>query len=84
MADQENMLIEAGFYFASLKLLPFIQYAENDYDDSARADNDKFQIGLGYMFNGHNGNVKVSYGQLGTDGADDRDEFWLQLQLFKF
>jgi hypothetical protein len=28
--------------------------------------------------------VKVSYGKLGTDGGKDRDEFWLQLQLFKF
>jgi hypothetical protein len=84
MADQENMLIEAGFYVASLKLLPFIQYAESDYDNSALADTDKFQVGLGYMFNGHNGNVKFSYANLGTDGADDKDEFWLQLQLFKF
>lgn len=82
--DQENMLIEAGFYIASLKLLPFVQYAEQDYSDSNLNDNDKFQVGVGYMFSGHNGNVKFSYANLGTDNADDKDEFWLQLQLFKF
>jgi len=84
LADQENLLLEAGFYIASLKLLPFVQYADNNFDNSSLADNDMWQIGLGYMFAGHNGNVKASYGKLGTDGADDRDQFWLQLQLFKF
>ena len=84
LPEQTNLMLEAGFYIASMKLLPFVQYAEQDFDDGALADNDKFQIGLGYMFAGHNGNVKLSYGQLGTDGADDRDEIWLQLQLFKY
>jgi hypothetical protein len=84
LAERENLFVEAGFYISSLKLLPFIQYSESDFDNAATPDTDKFQVGLGYMFNGHNGNVKVSYGKLGTDGGKDRDEFWLQLQLFKF
>lgn len=84
LPEQQNMFVEAGFYISSMKLLPFVQYSERDYDDSTLGDEDKFQIGLGYMFAGHNGNLKVSYGQLGKDGADDRDELWLQLQLFKF
>jgi hypothetical protein len=84
LPEQQNMLLEAGFYLNSMKLLPFVQYSDRDFDDSALGDEDKFQIGLGYMFSGHNGNLKVSYGQWGKDGSDDRDEFWLQLQLFKF
>lgn len=85
LPEQTNVMLEAGFYLASMKLLPFVQYAEQDFDDSGLNDNDKFQVGLGYMFAGHNGNVKFSYGKLGTDGgADDRDELWLQLQLFRF
>ena len=84
LAEQENIFVEAGFYIASMKLLPFVQYSDQNFDDDALADNDKFQIGLGYMFAGHNGNVKLSFGQHGQDGADDRDEIWLQLQLFRY
>lgn len=84
LPEQDNLLVEAGFYIGSLKLLPFVQYAEQDFQDDARADTDKFMVGLGYMFAGHNGTLKLSYGQLGVDGGDDRDEIILQLQVFKF
>lgn len=85
LPEQTNVMAEAGFYLASMKLLPFVQYAEQDFDDSGLNDNDKIMFGLGYMFAGHNGNVKFSYGTHSTDGgADDRDELWLQLQLFRF
>jgi hypothetical protein len=84
LPEQENLFVEAGFYIGSLKLLPFVQYADRDFDDAALADTDKFMVGLGYMFAGHNGNVKLSYGQHGIDGGDDSDEIWLQLQLFRY
>ena len=84
LPEQENLFVEAGFYINSMKLLPFVQYADRNFKDSALADTDKVMVGLGYMFAGHNGNVKLSYGQHGTDGADDRDEIWLQLQLFRY
>lgn len=84
LAEQDNLFFEGGFYFSSMKLLPFIQYAEQDFNDSSRADQDKFVVGLGWMFSGHNGNLKLSYGQVSQDGAKDRDEFMLQLQFAKF
>jgi hypothetical protein len=84
LPEQDNLLIEAGFYINSVKLLPFIQYSERDFKNGALADSDKLMVGLGYMFNGHNTNLKASFGQHGTDGGDDRDEFWLQLQVFRF
>ncbi len=84
LPEQDNLLIEAGFYIKSIKLLPFIQYSERDFNDAALADTDKIMVGVGYMFGGHNTNLKVSYGQHGTDGGEDADEFWLQLQVFRF
>jgi hypothetical protein len=36
------------------------------------------------MFNGHNGSLKLSYGEISTDGGEDTDEIKLQLQIFKF
>jgi hypothetical protein len=84
LPEQENLYVEAGFYINSLKLLPFVSYADRNFDDDALADTDKVMVGLGYMFAGHNGNVKLSFGQHGVDGGDDRDEIWLQLQLFRY
>jgi hypothetical protein len=84
LPEQDNLLLEAGFYIASLKLLPFIQYAERDFKSSSLNDQDRFQIGLGYMFKGTGGNLKFSWGQNHTDGAKDTDELWLQLQFAKF
>ena len=84
LPEQENLFVEAGFYFGGMKLLPFVQYAETDFDSGALADQDKWQVGLGYMFSGHNGNLKLSYGETSTDGGEDTDEIKLQLQIFKF
>lgn len=84
LPKQDNTMVEAGFYIASTKLLPFVQYAKRNFDDPALADQDKSQVGLGYMFDGHHGNLKLSYAKIGTDGGADRDEIWLNLQVFKF
>jgi len=84
LPKQDNLLVEAGFYVASTKLLPFVQYSERDFDNPAQADQDKVQLGLGYMFAGHKGNLKLSYAQIGTDGGDDVDEIWLNCQVFTF
>jgi hypothetical protein len=89
LAEQENIWLEAGFYFAEAKLLPFVQYAERDYKDNGIADSDSWQIGIGYMFRGHAGNVKLSYSQSSTDAvtgqvSNDVDTIWLNLQAFKF
>jgi len=84
LPEQENLLVEAGFYMDGLKLLPFVQYAEQDFDDVTRADQDKLMIGLGWMFGGHNANLKLSFAQISTDGAEDVDEIWLNFQVFKF
>ena len=84
LPEQENLMVEAGFCLNSMKLLPFVQYSDRNFDDDSLADTDKLMVGIGYMFAGHNGNLKFSYGQHGVDGGDDRDEFWLQLQLFRY
>ena len=84
LPEQENLMVEAGFYFAGLKLLPFVQYAERDYDNDSLNDQDQLMFGLGWMFAGHNGNLKLSYSQISTDNAEDQDVIWLNLQIFRF
>ncbi len=84
LPKQDDALVEAGFYFGATKLLPFVQYAKRNFDDPALGDEDQLQVGIGYMFRGHNGNLKFSYGRLSKDGTADRDQLWLNFQTFAF
>ncbi len=84
LPKQDDALVEVGFYSAATKLLPFVQYAKRNFDNPATGDEDQLQVGLGYMFRGHNGNLKLSYGRLSKDGTADRDLYWLNYQVFAF
>ncbi len=84
LPKQDDGLVEVGFYSAATKLLPFVQYATRNFDDPAQGDEDQLQVGIGYMFRGHNGNLKFSYGRLSKDGTSDRDQLWLNFQTFAF
>lgn len=80
----DQMLVEAGFYFSGIKLMPFVQYAERDYDAAGRVDEERLSIGLGYIVNGHNNNVKVSYTKIEPAVGDSLDQFLVQWQIFQF
>ncbi len=54
------MLFEAGFYFASVKIQPFVQYATQNFDAASRVDEERLTAGLTYYINGHNNNLKLS------------------------
>lgn len=84
LPEQDNIMVEAGFYFSSMKLLPFVQYTSRDFDSEALDDVDKTMIGIGYFFRGHGGNVKLSYANVDSDNGVDQDEIWLNLQVFSF
>lgn len=84
LAEQDNLLVEAGFYFSSIKLLPYLQYASQNLADAGRVDEEKWTLGVGYMVSGHNNNIKFSYSQIKPDVGDDRDQFVIQWQVFQF
>jgi hypothetical protein len=84
LPKQDNLMLEAGFLHAASKLMPFAQYTEKDLDSAALGDVKKTQVGLAYWFAGHNGSLKLSYTSTDQDGAEDVDEWWLQLQIFRF
>lgn len=84
LPEQDDLLVEVGYYFGATKLLPFVQYSQRDFDAEAFPDDEKLQVGLGWMFRGHRGNLKLSWAQLSRDGAPDRDEVWLNFQAFTF
>ena len=84
LPEQDDLLVEAGYYIASAKLFPFVQYAAQNFDAASRVDEEKYTIGLGYMVTGHNNNVKVTYSKIKPDVGDERDQFVVQWQVFQF
>jgi len=84
LPEQDNLLVEAGFYFSNIKLLPFVQYAEQDFADATRVDEEKLTVGLGYMVSGHNNNIKFSYSKIEPKIGESRDQYNLQWQIFQF
>jgi hypothetical protein len=84
LPDQDTTLLEVGYWFASKKLQPFLQLAERDFANGATPDEDQLWVGLNYRPAKHNATFRAAYGQLGRDGADDRNVIQLTFQLFKF
>ncbi len=84
LAKQDSLLLEAGYYFAAARLQPFVQYAAQDFDDPARADEEKVQVGLGWYLNGHGSALKLGLGRIERDGAEDLEQIVLQWQIFQF
>lgn len=84
LPEQDDILAEAGFYFASIRFFPFVQYASQNFASAARVDEEKWTLGVGYMVTGHNNNLKFSYSQIKPDVGDDRDQFVIQWQVFQF
>ena len=83
LLEQTNTTLEAGFYLGQSKLMPFVQYANQDFDGTT-ADVEYTMFGINYFFRGFNGNVKFSYGKRDPDGGSSTDTIWLQLQAFSF
>lgn len=84
LPEQDTLLLELGYYLGSSRWQPWIQYAERDFDDAFRADTDSTFVGVNYRLKKHNRVVRLAYGQLGTDGQDDRNVLQLTLQMFHF
>jgi hypothetical protein len=84
LPEQDQLLVELGYYFANLKLQPMAAYYARDFESAERNDESQLLLGLGYYFKGHNRVLKFSYTDISTDNLPDRDQFILQLQIFMF
>ena len=84
LPQQTDMLFEAGFYIASAKLQPFVQYATQNFDAVSRVDEERLTGGLTYYAGGHNNNFKLSYTEIKPDIGKKRSQINLQWQVFQF
>ncbi len=84
LPEQDSYLVEAAWYSAKARVSPFVQYAKEDFEPSATADRQQFQVGLAWWLKGHARNLKVGWGQQRVEGQPDRNQLQLQLQVFVF
>lgn len=83
LPEQDTYFAEAGYYFKSLKLEPYLQYSRREYRDSNAWDQTS-QVGVAYWHEGHRLNVKLGFGKVEKSGAADRLQVVLQGQLMLF
>jgi hypothetical protein len=74
--------VGASYYFHSIKVGPFLQYAKRHYDGAVTPDEKSQHVGLASWVAGHNFTLKLGGGKFGKTGAKDRNQVLLQAQLF--
>jgi hypothetical protein len=84
LPKQKNTLAEFGYYIHAARLQPYLQYAKNDFDNPARADEQRTQAGLAFFFGGHNQNIKLGYTNIDKKGAPKRNQYLVQYQVFQY
>jgi hypothetical protein len=84
LPKQRDGMIEVGYYFHTIKLMPYVQLAHQDFDAAARPDEKRAQAGLAFFFGGHNSNLKLAWTKIDRDGASKRNQYQLQYQVFQF
>ena len=84
LPKQTDAMVEVGYYFHTLKLMPYVQLARQDFDAAARPDEKRAQAGLAFWFSGHNSNLKLAWTKIDRDGAKKRNQYQVQYQIFQF
>lgn len=82
ISDTSDLMIEAGLYHSPTKLMPFVQYEDQQFVQGG-PDTKYLQGGIAYYFSGYNGNLKISGGYKDT-GTVYTNEVTVQLQGFYF
>lgn len=83
LPKQDDILVELGFLIGGV-VTPYIQWAQQDFDDSTRNDETQGQIGVNWWIKKHNLNLKLAYTQIDRDNFDKRNQLRLQFQFFNF
>jgi len=84
LPEQTNMLVESGIYLGAIEVQPFAQYASQDMDSDALADEDRYTLGLAWFPGGHGNNLKLAYTHIDRSPGESSDQINLQWQLFQY
>lgn len=84
LAKQNDVLIEGGYLFKSVKVMPVAQLEHRDLTSVSAGDETRTSIGANYWWVGHNANIKALYTRVEARGLAKQNEFTVQLQIFYF
>jgi len=86
LPKQNDYLVEAGFLFIKARLMPWVKVEGQKFSDSPNSSRDqsRFQVGLSYLHQGHNTNIKAGYGRIDPTMGRSVNLFTLQLQIFYY
>ena len=84
LRKQNVLYAEAGYHVNAVKLMPFASYSSRNIAGTDAGDEWRFMVGLGYMAQGNNLNLKASAGKIDRRGDRSSNVFTVQLQGFFF
>jgi hypothetical protein len=84
LLKQDTYLLEAAAHFGKGQVSPFFQYSNRNFALATSADTHSWQAGVAWWMKAHQRNLKFSAGRQHTDGAPDRTQVLLQLQVFYY
>ena len=86
LPQQKALLVEGGFFVASAKASPIVQFSKLTYDSetSTYENQQKIAGGVAVYFNGHRNNLKALVEQIKQDNAPNRMQYVVQWQVFTY
>jgi hypothetical protein len=86
LPKQTDAALQAGFYFAPTKVMPFLRYERQNFKPAASKpnNNNREQLGLGWYPNGNNFNVKAAYTRVAPSVGKKTNEYTVQMQFFYY
>jgi hypothetical protein len=84
--EQKDFALQAGFYLAPLKVMPFVRLEKQDFKASSLNgnDNNREQLGLGWYPNGNNFNIKAAYTRVDPRAGRTTNQYTAQMQFFYY
>ncbi len=84
--EQKDAALQAGFYLAPTKVMPFVRYERQSFKASASKpnNNNREQLGLAWYPNGNNFNVKTAYTRVDPRAGKKTNQYTVQMQFFYY
>jgi hypothetical protein len=84
LKEQKAATLQAGYYIAAFKVNPFVRLEKQDIKGTKTGDNKRAQIGINYMPNGNNFNVKGAISRIDPSVGNKSNEYTIQMQFFYY
>ena len=84
LKEQKAATLQAGYYLAAFKLLPFVRIEKQDIKGTKTGDNKRVQIGVNYMPMGNNFNIKGALSRIDPSVGNKSNEYTIQMQFFYY